>query len=97
MKHEGRWYNSARHTLQQDPITYCDMIAEKFGAKPNPFKHPTLAWRLVFLSHTLSLSVSLSLSVPHHLQQDPITYCDMIAEKFGAKPSPFKHPTLAWR
>lgn len=45
-----RWYQSARHTIQRDPIVYNDQIASFFGAKPNPFKQLSLAWRLCFSS-----------------------------------------------
>ncbi|KAH9490256.1 Cyclopentanone 1,2-monooxygenase (CPMO) [Bulinus truncatus] len=44
----GRWYQTARHTLQQDPMVYNDMIGEKIGAKPSIFKNPHLIWRLIF-------------------------------------------------
>lgn len=43
-----RYYNSARHTIQKDPIVYNDDIADMIGAKPNPWQHPSLAWRLLF-------------------------------------------------
>ncbi|XP_076453991.1 flavin-containing monooxygenase 5-like isoform X2 [Babylonia areolata] len=45
-----RWYTSARHTIQRDPIIYNDQIAAFFGAKPELLKHPALAWRLMFSS-----------------------------------------------
>ncbi|XP_041354135.1 flavin-containing monooxygenase 5-like [Gigantopelta aegis] len=43
-----RWYESPRHTIQRDPIKYNDEIASFIGSKPNIFKHPSLAWRLIF-------------------------------------------------
>ncbi|XP_012934772.1 flavin-containing monooxygenase 5 [Aplysia californica] len=45
---ESRWYQSARHTIQKDPILYCDEVAAMIGAKPDPLKNPLLAWRLLF-------------------------------------------------
>ncbi|RUS78357.1 hypothetical protein EGW08_013877 [Elysia chlorotica] len=42
-----RYYNSARHTIQKDPIIYNDDIASMIGAKPDIFSHPTLAFRLL--------------------------------------------------
>ena len=44
---EGIYYASPRHTIQQDPMTYNDEIASYFGAKPQLWKHPSLAWNLV--------------------------------------------------
>lgn len=44
---ERIFYSSARHTIQQDPIVYNDEIAAYFGAKPQLWKHPTLAWNLM--------------------------------------------------
>lgn len=44
---EEKYYKSARHTIQRDPILYNDEIAEKIGAKPSIWKHPDLAWRLL--------------------------------------------------
>ena len=46
-KSESIYYASARHTIQQDPITYNDEIASFFGAKPQLWKHPSLAWNLI--------------------------------------------------
>lgn len=43
-----RYHKSARHTIQKDPILYCDDIAHKFGASPQLWRNPTLAWRLLF-------------------------------------------------
>lgn len=48
--HKERWYHSARHNIQRDPILYNDEIAAKFGAKPELLKNPSLAWRLMFSS-----------------------------------------------
>ena len=45
VEHSDRWYRSARHTIQRDPIIYNDEIASFFGAKPELLKHPALAWR----------------------------------------------------
>lgn len=42
---KDRWYSSARHTIQRDPIVYNDEIASFFGAKPDIIKHPAIAWR----------------------------------------------------
>ncbi|XP_025079569.1 dimethylaniline monooxygenase [N-oxide-forming] 5-like isoform X2 [Pomacea canaliculata] len=47
---KDRWYSSARHTIQRDPIVYNDEIASFFGAKPDIIKHPAIAWRLLFSS-----------------------------------------------
>lgn len=44
---EGIFYASARHTIQQDPIVYNDEIAALFGAKPQLWKHPSIAWNLI--------------------------------------------------
>lgn len=46
-KSESIYFASARHTIQQDPITYNDEIASYFGAKPQLWKHPSLAWNLI--------------------------------------------------
>ena len=43
----NHYYSSARHTIQRDPITYNDEIASYFGAKPQLWRHPSLAWNLV--------------------------------------------------
>ncbi|XP_071085256.1 flavin-containing monooxygenase 5-like isoform X1 [Haliotis cracherodii] len=45
-----RWYKTARHTIQKDPILYNDEVASFFGAKPEIWRHPLLAWRLLFSS-----------------------------------------------
>lgn len=45
-----RFYNSNRHTIQQDPIVYNDEISELFGAKPNFYKNWFILWRLMFSS-----------------------------------------------
>jgi dimethylaniline monooxygenase (N-oxide forming) len=45
---EKRYYASARHTIQRDPIIYNDEIASMFGARPSFWRHPLLAWRLLF-------------------------------------------------
>lgn len=44
---QKRYYPSARHTIQQDPILYIDDVASCFGAKPQLWRNPTLAWRLM--------------------------------------------------
>lgn len=44
---ESTYYASARHTIQQDPIPYIDEIASYFGAKPQLWRHPSLAWNLI--------------------------------------------------
>ncbi|KAK3728887.1 hypothetical protein RRG08_053498, partial [Elysia crispata] len=44
---QERWYHSARHTIQKDPIVYNDDIAAMIGAKPDFLSHPTLAFRLL--------------------------------------------------
>lgn len=46
-KNESIYFASARHTIQQDPITYNDEIASYFGAKPQLWKHPSLVWNLI--------------------------------------------------
>ncbi|CAH1781107.1 unnamed protein product [Owenia fusiformis] len=46
-KTRDRYFHSARHTIQKDPIMYCDEIADFIGAKPSYLKHPDLAWRLL--------------------------------------------------
>lgn len=46
-KTESIYYASARHTIQEDPMTYNDEIASYFGAKPQLWKHPSLAWNLI--------------------------------------------------
>ncbi|XP_064614834.1 LOW QUALITY PROTEIN: flavin-containing monooxygenase 5-like [Liolophura sinensis] len=53
MKKEEEWsaeryYHSARHTIQKDPIVYNDDIAQMIGAKPEVWKHPALALNLLF-------------------------------------------------
>ncbi|KAK7090381.1 flavin-containing monooxygenase 5-like [Littorina saxatilis] len=50
MTQSDKWYQSARHTIQKDPIVYNDEIASFFGAKPELLKHPSLAWRLMLSS-----------------------------------------------
>jgi len=45
---DKRWYHSARHTIQKDPIVYCDDIANIINVKPDPLKNPLLSWRLLF-------------------------------------------------
>ncbi|KAL5005533.1 hypothetical protein ScPMuIL_018989 [Solemya velum] len=45
---ETQYFHSGRHTIMKDPITYNDEIASFFGAKPTLWKHPLLAWRLLF-------------------------------------------------
>ena len=42
---QSRYYHSARHTIQQDPILYNDEIAAFIGAKPELLDNPSLAWR----------------------------------------------------
>ncbi|KAK3699384.1 hypothetical protein QZH41_006562 [Actinostola sp. cb2023] len=42
-----RYYPSARHTIQQDPILYIDDVASYFGARPQLWRSPTLAWNLL--------------------------------------------------
>ncbi|XP_052216165.1 flavin-containing monooxygenase 5-like isoform X2 [Dreissena polymorpha] len=42
-----KYYQSARHTIQRDPIVYNDEIASYIGAKPSLLSHPALAWRLL--------------------------------------------------
>ncbi|XP_019645034.1 PREDICTED: dimethylaniline monooxygenase [N-oxide-forming] 5-like [Branchiostoma belcheri] len=42
-----RYFASARHTIQKDPLLYNDSIAAQFGAKPQIWRHPRLAWRLL--------------------------------------------------
>ncbi|XP_022088130.1 dimethylaniline monooxygenase [N-oxide-forming] 5-like [Acanthaster planci] len=42
-----RYAASARHTIQRDPILYNDDLASRFGAKPQLWRHPSLAWRLL--------------------------------------------------
>ncbi|GFS24375.1 dimethylaniline monooxygenase [N-oxide-forming] [Elysia marginata] len=44
---EERWYHSARHTIQRDPVIYNDEIATMIGAKPHILSHPSLAFRLL--------------------------------------------------
>ncbi|XP_071949689.1 flavin-containing monooxygenase 5-like [Antedon mediterranea] len=47
---EGRYYKSARHTIQKDPILYNDEIASLIGSKPQLWRHPTMAIRLLLSS-----------------------------------------------
>ena len=47
LKTESIYYASARHTIQRDPMVYNDEIASYFGAKPQLWKHPSLAWNLI--------------------------------------------------
>lgn len=49
-KNESTYFASARHTIQQDPLNYNDEIASYFGAKPQLWKHPSLAWHLIVSS-----------------------------------------------
>lgn len=44
---ESIYYASARHTIQKDPIPYIDKIASYFGARPQLWGHPSLAWNLI--------------------------------------------------
>ena len=44
---ESIYHPSSRHTIQQDPIPYNDKIASYFGAKPQLWRHPSLAWNLI--------------------------------------------------
>ena len=53
---DKRFYASARHTMQEDPLNYNDSIAEYFGARPSYLRHPKLAWRFCFTSLTKSYS-----------------------------------------
>ncbi|WAR28553.1 FMO5-like protein [Mya arenaria] len=46
----SKYYKSARHTIQRDPIVYNDEIADLIGAKPSPMTNPGLAWRLLLSS-----------------------------------------------
>ena len=48
-KQEERFYNSSRHTIQRDPITYNDQIASFIGAQPELVNHLSLAPRYVLL------------------------------------------------
>lgn len=41
---DERFYHSARHTLQEDPLNYNDEIAEFYGARPSILRNFTLAW-----------------------------------------------------
>ncbi|KAH3779967.1 hypothetical protein DPMN_157776 [Dreissena polymorpha] len=43
-----KYYKSARHTIQRNPIVYNDTIASYIGAKPSLLSHPALAWRHVY-------------------------------------------------
>ncbi|CAG5136608.1 unnamed protein product [Candidula unifasciata] len=63
---QRRWYKSARHTIQQDPIIYTDEIASVIGAKPDLLKNPSLAWRLMFSSCGVS---QWRLNGPHKWSQ----------------------------
>ena len=52
---EQRYGNSRRHTIQRDPITYNDTVAQHFGARPSPWRAMArldfpLAYRLLFSS-----------------------------------------------
>ncbi|KNC80467.1 hypothetical protein SARC_07170 [Sphaeroforma arctica JP610] len=42
-----RYFKSARHTIQRDPILYCGQIAQMLGTQPRLWRHPTLALRLL--------------------------------------------------
>ena len=42
---KDRYFRSNRHTIQRDPIVYCDEIAEMIGCRPTFQDNPTLAWR----------------------------------------------------
>ena len=44
---EDRYYKSTRHTIQRDPIVYNDEVTGFFGAKPQLWRHPLLAFRLI--------------------------------------------------
>ena len=46
---DQRFYKSARHTMQEDPLTYNDDIAKYFGAKPDLLRNLPFAWRFKFL------------------------------------------------
>lgn len=42
-----RYTKSTRHTIQRDPLIYNDEVASMFGAKPQLWRHPLLAFRLI--------------------------------------------------
>ena len=47
-KSMSRYYDSSRHTIQVDPIVYCDELSRTFGGKPEVSRHLGLARRLLF-------------------------------------------------
>ncbi|XP_063713697.1 flavin-containing monooxygenase 5-like [Symsagittifera roscoffensis] len=47
-KSMSRYYDSPRHTIQVDPIVYCDELSRTFGGKPEVSRHLGLARRLLF-------------------------------------------------
>lgn len=44
---ERRYFASSRHTIQEDPIIYNDSVSSYFGAKPQLWCNPSLAWNLI--------------------------------------------------
>lgn len=60
MESQSKFYKSTRHTIQQDPITYNDQIAELIGAKPNPSDHISIAPRYVKHAFELVKNVTLA-------------------------------------
>ncbi|XP_075244772.1 flavin-containing monooxygenase 5-like isoform X2 [Convolutriloba macropyga] len=44
----ARFYSSPRHTIQVDPIKYCDDVSRRFGGKPEILRNFGLARRLIF-------------------------------------------------
>ena len=47
-KSQKRFYASPRHTIQVDPIVYCDELSKTFGAKPELAKNIELIPQLIF-------------------------------------------------
>eukprot|EP00002_Diphylleia_rotans_P023753 TRINITY_DN4674_c0_g2_i1.p1 TRINITY_DN4674_c0_g2~~TRINITY_DN4674_c0_g2_i1.p1 ORF type:complete len:523 (-),score=99.94 TRINITY_DN4674_c0_g2_i1:186-1754(-) len=44
----SRFKKSLRHTIQTDPLLYCDEISAKIGSYPSLWKCPTMALRFIF-------------------------------------------------
>lgn len=68
----SRWFHSQRHTIQRDPLVYCDEVASFIGAKPEFTKHPSLAWRCDFFLPIVPHGI------PHHHNDLLTLWCRLL-------------------